>query len=442
VGAKLTVASLPLWTHLSHHGDCCRYGEHALRAIEAHHGQNDLEKMRLLAALGAALIYTKGPGPEASSAWADALMIAEGLHDADYQVRVLWGMWSSHFNSGQFRAALDIGKKFREAAVNSGDTSAALIGDRIVALSMFYLGDHVGARRSIEYMLEHYIRPRDRSHIIRFQFDQRVVARTILARLLWALGFPDQAMREVNAVTDEAIAVDHAMSLCLALAQAACPIALLSGDTAEAERFTNLLVRHSARHGLDIWHAWGKCFGATLLIERGNIDEGLAALYQAFDELPQGAFYMRYTGFQGTLAQALGKAGAISDGMATIDEVIGRSERDGERWYVAECLRIKGELLRLKGTTEAKREAEEHFRRSIDWTRRQQTLSWELRTSVSFAQLLQEQGRYTEAHDALARVYTRFKEGFQTADLRAAKDLLGQLSKKPRVPHPARHRRA
>ncbi len=442
VGAALTVASLPLWTHLSHHRDCCRYGEHALRAIEVRPSQNDLGRMQLLAALGASLIYTKGPGPEASSAWANALMIAEGLQDSDYQVRVLWGMWSSHFNSGQFRAALNIGKKFREAAANSGDTSAALIGDRIVALSMFYLGDYVGARRSIESMLEHYVRPRDRSHIIRFQFDQRVVARTIRARLLWALGFPDQAMREVSGVTDEAIAVDHAMSLCLALAQAACPIALLCGDIAEAERFTNLLVRHSACHGLDVWHAWGKCFSATLLIERGGIDEGLVALYRAFDELPQGAYYMRYTGFQGTLAQALGKAGGILDGLAIIDEVIGRSESDGERWYVAECLRIKGELLRLRGTMEAKREAEEHFVRSIDWTRRQQTLSWELRTSLSFARLLQEQGRYTEAHDALARVYTQFKEGFQTADLKAAKDLLEQLSRKPRPSHPAGHRRA
>lgn len=441
VGAALTVASLPLWTHLSHHGDCCRYGKHALRVIEVSHGQNDLEKMRLLAALGASLIYTKGPSPEASSAWAGALMIAEGLHDADYQVRVLWGMWSSHFNSGQFRAALKIGKKFREAAANSGDTSAALIGDRIVALSMFYLGDHVGARHSIETMLEHYIRPRDRSHIIRFQFDQRVVARTILARLLWALGFPDQAMHEVNGVIDEAIVVDHAMSLCLALAQAACPIALLCGDIAEAERFTNLLVGHSARHELDVWHAWGKCFSATLLIERGGIDEGLVALYRAFDELPQGAYYMRYTGFQGTLAQTLGKAGAISDGLAIIEEVIARSERDGERWYVAECLRIKGELLRLRGSREAKREAEEHLIRSIDWSRQQQTLSWELRTSISVAQLLQDQGRYTEAHDALALVYTRFKEGFQTADLKAAKDLLEQLSGKPPPPHPARHGR-
>ena len=141
-------------------------------------------------------------------------------------------------------------------------------------------------------------------------------------------------MQEVDGVIEEAMAVGHAMSLGLTLAQAACPVALLSGDLAAVERFTTLLIRHSASHALDIWHTWGKCFGATLVIERDSIDEGLAALRRALDELPQGAFYMRYAGFQGTLAEALGKARAVSNGLATIDEALARSDRDEERWYM------------------------------------------------------------------------------------------------------------
>jgi predicted ATPase/DNA-binding winged helix-turn-helix (wHTH) protein len=427
IGIALTAASLPLWTRLSLNEECRRSVERALLEGDKSNIRNDHREMQLLAALGAALIYTLGPGQEVDAAWADALKIAEKLDDADYQIRILWGMWSSHFNSGQFKMALTIGERFREAAVNSGDTAAELVGERLLGVSRFYLGDHISARHHIESVLQRYVRPQDQSHIVRFQFDQRIVARTVLARLLWAQGFADQAMREVEGAVGEATSIGHAMSLALTLAQAACPVALLCGDFDAAERFIGLLIRHSAEHALDIWHTWGRCFVATLLIERGRTEEGLAVLRKALDGLPQGAFYMRYTGFQGTLAEALGKVGAVSDGLSTIDEALARSDRDDERWYVAECLRIKGELLRLRSPPRSTQEAEEHFERSLDWSRRQQTLSWELRTSISLARLRQDQGRIGDARDALALV-SRFKEGLQTADLRAARTLLEQWS--------------
>ena len=426
-GIALTVASVPLWTHLSLNGECRRYVEQALVSGKPSFGQNDRREMQLLAALGAALVWTKGPGPEADAAFATALTIAESLDDADYQLRVLWGLWSSHFNSGRIRMSLDTAKKFREVAINYRDTAAALVGERTVGMSLFYLGDHTNSRHHAESMLRRYSRPRDRSHIIRFQFDPRIVSRTLLSKLLWAQGFPDQAMDEVHGVVEEAIAVGHAMSLALTLAQAACPVALLSGHLAAAERFINLLLKHTVEHALDLWHAWGMCFGAMLLIARGSVEEGLKTLNSVLDELPQGAFFLHYAGIHATLAEALGRVGATTRGHATIDDALARSESNEERWYMAEFIRIKGELLRLEDTPRAKREAEEQFRRSLDCARRQEALSWELRTSMSLARLHLEQAQIIEARDALAPVYGRFKEGFETADLKAAKALITAL---------------
>jgi hypothetical protein len=45
------------------------------------------------------------------------------------------------------------------------------------------------------------------------------------------------------------------------------------------------------------------------------------------------------------MAEALGRAGQIADGLTGIEEAIVRSERGEERWVFAELLRIKGELL-------------------------------------------------------------------------------------------------
>lgn len=71
--------------------------------------------------------------------------------------------------------------------------------------------------------------------------------------------------------------------------------------------------------------------------------------------------------------------------------------------------------------------AEENFQRSLDLARRQETLSWELRTAMSLARFRRGQGRNREAHDFLASVYGRFIEGFGTADLQRAKRLLEEL---------------
>ncbi len=427
-GIALTVSSVPLWTHLSLNGECCRYVEQALLLGKTSFGQNDRREMQLLAALGAALVWTKGPGPLADAAFANAFRIAGALDDADYQIRILWGLWSSHFNSGRIQMSLDTATKFRDAAINHGDIAAALVGERTIGMSLFYLGDHTNSRHHAESMLRRYVRPTDRSHIIRFQFDPRIVCRTLLSKLLWAQGFPDQAMDEIYGVVEEATAVGHPMSLALALAQGACPVTLLSGDFAAAERFIGLLLEHTARHPLDLWHAWGACFGAMLLIARGSTDEGLRTLYSVLDELPPGAFFGHYAGIHATLAEALGRVGAIAKGHSTIDDALRRSERDEERWYMAEFMRIKGELLRLEDTPRAKREADGQFRRSLDCARQQEALSWELRTSISLARLQQEQGQIIEARDALAPVLSRFKEGFETADLKAAKALMAALS--------------
>jgi tetratricopeptide (TPR) repeat protein len=323
--------------------------------------------------------------------------------------------------------SLDTARRFRDVSANHGDAAATLVGERTIGMSLFYLGDHTSARRHAELLLDRYVRPMDRSHVIRFQFDPRIVARTLRSKLLWAQGCPDQALQEVQGLVEEAKTVGHPMSLALALAQGACPVTLLCGDWNAAERFINLLTKHSMEHALDLWHDWGVCFAAMLLIERGDIEKGLKALKEALDELPQDAFFARYAGIRATLAEALGRTGAISSGYATVDEAIMRSEQQGERWYIAEFLRVKGELLQLEETWDARAKAEEQFRRSLDCARQQEAPSWELRTALSLARLYQRQGQRIAARDALEPVYTRFKEGFETADLKRASALMSEV---------------
>ena len=426
IGAALTAASVPLWFQYSLMVECRARVERALASLEPRPGRGGRREMQLFAALGVSLMQTKGPAPETSAAWTTALEIAERLDDAEYQLRALWGLWHFRVSRGECRAALALAESFCGRVAGNDNPAELLVGERMVGVSLHYLGDQTNARRHLEHMLSRYVAPAHRSHAIRFQYDQRVATRMILARILWLQGFPEQALRMAQSNVEDAQTIDHALSLCYAL-EAACLVPLWIGDLPAAERSVAMLLDHSARHELTVWHARGRCLNGVLLIKRGEVNAGVPLFRDALDELRETGFVPHHTALLGTLAQGLAGSGEIAQGLATIDEALARSERDEEHWCIAELLRIKAELILVAGGPGAAATAEQFFGQAIDWARRQAARSFELRAATGLARLWQRQRRTGQARKLLAPVYRRFTEGFNTADLVDAKALLETL---------------
>jgi predicted ATPase len=109
-----------------------------------------------------------------------------------------------------------------------------------------------------------------------------------------------------------------------------------------------------------------------------------------------------------------------------LNEALAYIERSGEKADKAEMLRIKGEMLLMRDGG-AIAEAERCFRAALEVARAQEAKWWELRTTVSLAQLLAKVGRREDARTMLAEIYNWFTEGFDTADLKDAKALLDEL---------------
>jgi hypothetical protein len=171
-----------------------------------------------------------------------------------------------------------------------------------------------------------YVTPDQTSHIIRFHTDQRVVMSVFLARVLWLQGFPDQAARTAHSSVGDARAANHTISLCVALAHAACPIALLTGDLAAAEHYGTMLLDHSTRHALAHWRACGRSFQGVLVIKRGDVITGLRLLRAGLDEFgEEGSTVLRLIAF--LMAEALGPCRA--------ERRRARRDRGGDRAFRA-----------------------------------------------------------------------------------------------------------
>lgn len=428
VRIPLTVAAIPLWFQLSSVDECRDGVQRALATIAPGPGRDAhaREVMRLYMALGLSRIFTIGLAPQASVAWAKALEIAENLDDIEEQLQALWGLWFCQIGSGEYRAALQTGQRFFTISESGIDLPN---GNRLIGVPLFCLGDIAGSRRHVDrFLASPPPRRAAPESAPRFRFDQVVASRVLLAQLLWLQGCPDQATRAAQEGVEEARVTGHAISLCDALARGPCPIALLTGDLTAAGDSIEALLNHASAHALAQWEVFGRCWKAVLLLKQGDVGAGAELLSHAVDQLQQGSMLVHYsTAFLCALAEGLASAGRVSEALATVERGLDRSRQKEELWYVAELLRVKGEILLRRDAADFAG-AERCFLQSIDWARRQGALSWELRATSSLARLLRAGGDVSRARDLLATILKTFHEGFETADLRAAGILLAELS--------------
>lgn len=428
IGVGLTVAVVPLWEHLALLGECRERVEGALAVLEGDEAATARPRMQLSRALGWSLMYGVGRAREAGPAWAKTLKLAEWLDDRRYRLSALWSMCIDQFNNGDLRAALEFARRHADLAALSGDPIDLMMADRLLATAQHYFGDQRKARHHIDRALAQLADLAQQPQIVRVRFDMRVSTHYFQARILWLQGFAEQALRVVEHNIEEGNAIGQALSFCSVLGQGACPIAFWAGDFDAAKHYGAMLLDHTERHPIRLWNIWARCFNGLVTAKQGDVDAGLRVMRGGLEQAGEAKFLPRFLLLLGEMAACLGSAGEVALGLETVDEAIARCEVRDERWYMAELLRIKGELAILEDAPDASAAAEGLFRQALSCADRQHALSWELRAATSLAQLSKNRRRVTEARELLGSIYGRFTEGFKTADLQKAKSVLEQLA--------------
>jgi predicted ATPase/DNA-binding winged helix-turn-helix (wHTH) protein len=422
----LTAAAAPVWIHHMLIDECRERTEQAVFQIDEKLGRDARRELRLFFTLAVAHMESTGDAAIIDDAWLRVSRLAEELDDNEYQLRSLWGLWIGRYLRGDFPGALQIAEKFVNLPDGAIDVADRFVGERILGVTRHILGDQAGARRHLEKMLAGYVAPPGQMHALRYQFDQHVAARTYYSQTLWLLGFPDQAAAVGKHAFDHATALGQDFSLLYAIAFGACPLALEIGNFDAAEALISTMLHREAT--FRAMGVWGRCYAGILEMKGGHTAAGLALLREGLNGFPPTGFQSRYLFLLGNLALGESDIGDHRGANTTIERALAQSERNEDRWFVAELLRIKGILALNQGGAEALVSAEAHLNHSLEWSRRQGAISWELRTATTLASLMQKQSRIGEARELLAPLYVRFSEGLATADLVKARSLLTLLN--------------
>lgn len=423
LGVRLTIATAPLWAYLSLHEECRWRSATALEVLRKRGLGADADAMKLQAMLGTVLAYSSSV--EAREAWKASLQVAQRNGNVEYQHRALRGLWTSNFSAGHLQEAVSILKNYAEVPGGLASLDDKSHWVRMRGMTRFYVGDFSGAQEDLESALDAYDQSQDLD-LVRFQFDQRALVCVSLATTLWIKGDIERAISTAQLSLDYATRSEHDLSVVYALAYITCRMALLTGDLARAKDAVDQLFGRAMIHPLPLWDVIGRCWQGVLLARKGEFQAAADILGQALAVVPEGSFSLHSGMFRGEYAYAVASAGDPQRGLSLIDEPIRLCERLDERWCLPELLRLKGEILLREGASSV-REAEVAFEAARTQARHLGALSWELRSTASLAKVWRADGRETHAKTMLTDVYSRFRDGWSTADLRLAKALIDEL---------------
>jgi predicted ATPase/DNA-binding winged helix-turn-helix (wHTH) protein len=433
IGILLTAEYAAVWLHHALMPECRDRTRLALSRLKRMSSQDKRLKMELCIGLGTALVWTMGSVATTMDATSEGLETAKSLDDCEAQLRALWALWLVQFNIGECRAAQHTAVQFSTVARRKDDSTSILVGDRLMGATLQYQGRQREAKPYFERVLQLYIAPADQHDAVWFHYDQRALARSMLARILWLEGLLDQAVEQADKSVEEAGAAARGLSLLYPLAWTSYPLMLMTGNLEAAEEAIRTLKDIATRHNATWWKTLGNCLEAKLLIKRGEFGSGVRSLRNALRTCEQTGWTVCYPEFLGTLAEGMAGLGHVTESLQTIDRALARAESGGECWYVPELLRIKAELLVEARVDESLSRAEQCFKDGLNAARRQGALFWELRCAMSMARLKLKQNLPKAAQKILAPVYHKFTEGFDTADLRSSRTMLDQLSRSPDV---------
>jgi predicted ATPase/DNA-binding winged helix-turn-helix (wHTH) protein len=422
MGAGLTTAAAPIWFHLSLLDEGLSRVDYAISWLKDQSTPDRRLMMQLLFAISGwpQMRAIKG-FPSGAAACRETLALAIELDDVDYQLRAIWALWAQRINNGEAAETLTLANRFAVVAERAPDSQDRMIGQRMRGKSLHYLGDFVGSRRETEQMLERYTPPPQRSHVIRFQYDQRMTAQIILARGLWLQGHADQALVLVEQMIAEGLALKHTLTQAQILSDAASFIALWAGDLPLAVRYTKMLREHTMLHALDVWRTYADAFEGEILIRQGKAHDGIATLRRAIQSLEAAGFVLYNTAFEGFLAEGLMACKRHDEADAIVSGALARCQGSGEAWCVPELMRVRALSLAARARTA---EAISLLIDALEIARSQGALAWELKLASTLAGIDDGGG----ATDRLREIVNRISEGFGTRDYRDAVAMLCQCS--------------
>jgi tetratricopeptide (TPR) repeat protein len=419
VGVELAASAVALFIRLSLLAECGRWCERALASLEDG-TRGTRQEMILQEALALSSMYTTGHSDQVRAA-----IEREAFGDRRHHLELSFGLYRLLMRLGDFRSALAVARQSATFAETAKDHAGLLISDFMLGTCYHFAEDQAAAQFYCQRAMARAAEP-GTSIPNFFGYDHRIYAPISLARALWLRGFADQARNIAETAVEEAVSGVRPLSICVSLTYGS-PVFLWSGDLHATDDYVGRLIEYAGRHSLEPYRAAGLGLKGAIAIVRDELEAGIELLRGALETLTRLKLNLLLTDFMGALAEGSRRRGQLEEAFPTINQAIGRATDRGSTYDMAELLRIRAGILAAMPQY-GRDSAMNCLTEALAVAKAQSALALELTSTITQARLLAEGGQRDRARHDLALVYGRFTEGFETADLRIARQLMEDLA--------------
>jgi len=377
------------------------------------------KELELCVKLGPALVMVKGTSPEVEAIYKRAVALKVG-EDSSARFKALWGLYYCSLNAGRLSDAAAHADELLGLAQRLGADDLLLEGHHAKWGTSLWCGEFAAADVHTQQGILRY--DCARPHTLAFTFsghDPGTCAHGARAVNMALLGFPQQAMKLGAEAVTLARSLSHPWSLAHALWHSA--IALHVGrETQICRDVATELLALSREHDFPMMRGAGMFYSGWATADGGELEQGIALMEEGL-ALYSAVRHINRPYMLAVLTSAKADLGKPGEGLELLEDALASTEVSGERWWLAELHRLRGQLLAARGQHD---KGEACFRQAIEVSSEQRARMLELRAATSLARLWSDRGRNAEARDLLAPIYGWFTEGFETPDLKEAKILL------------------
>ncbi len=418
-------------TRLASFEDAILHLKKALALLESQPGtvDKDLLELDLLTSLNAPLMLARGyASPDLGAVCNRSVQLLNNIPLKPDLFPIFFLLAAYYFMRGQYQKSLALILQWFRIAESSGDDLFINMMNWVSGCDLLWMGELSEALSKFDQMIAFYdpLKHGELHHF--YGSDPGIACLTWSSWTLWLLGYPEKALRRCQQAIDLGQKFDNPDCQLFAQ-QLTAFLHLLMRDPEGAFDLMQSCSLLLAQHSLPLFSAEDEFYRGLYQVQVGELETGLASISKGL-EAYQSIGTRNMLSMQFALqAEALLGNRQVEKADQLIQLTEDFIEETGERFYQAETLRVKGEMLLLRSSNNEE-DAEACFCQALQIARQQEAKTLELRAAMSLARLWQSQGRIAEARQVVVKVYDWFTEGFDTPDLKEAQALLETLNEK------------
>ena len=303
-------------------------------------------ELTLQLALAASLQAIKGPSaPEVRQAYTRARVLCQQGGETQQLFSVLRGLWVLHHVQANLVAAREFGEQLLHIAEQGQDSALLLEAHRALGSTLLWQGEFSLSRIHLEKAIALYDQQQHRSLTLLYGgADPGVTCLCELARVLWFLGYPAQALLQSQAALTLAPDLSDPFSLGYAFIFAA-GIHQFRREGQAAQSRAEEGIALAREHGFAALLSAGMIRRGWALAEQEQGEAGLQQMQQGLTARQATGAGLAQPYFLALQAEVCGKLGRTEEALTLLSEALTTMSASGEHRLEAELYRLKGELL-------------------------------------------------------------------------------------------------